>query len=501
MNRRGLLYALVMTAAAARLLLQMAALPPYAGLDEVYHVARLAFVRAQGRNPTIFEWSVPPYLFASMAGRSDFSAAFCVVGPKWPEVVHSQAVIVDRPLQARVLKPYLMPNYEAQQPSLYYSLFARLAPLRTPMFELRVWRFLSVLFALIIVAATAFIGERWFGPAGILAGALVVSLPTWLTLVVRASNDAFACALLAIAVVVSASAPRSPYGEAIAWAAALAAKLYTWPVALVLPLFWRQQRAHRDRVSLVMIACALSAALTISDLSTRTRNPLGLFAFDTAAGHAAAIRYGEMLKIWIATLAWTSGQHWDALTPLAIALYLGPILALVVIAQSPSSAASRHLLPASGAKPLVSAAIISFAIAQVINAAAYARGASTGLPAGGKEGWYWYALVPILVPALLAPALKRWRAITFWIVAWDILITEVALFHDFSGASSPAHPTLFFRWGPWHLPFTAHLEGIAVGPLVGALVMLRIIHVAALFALESFSRAHDRPNHLALPSH
>ena len=149
----------------------------------------------------------------------------------------------------------------------------------------------------------------------------------------------------------------------------------------------------------------------------------------------------------------------------------------------------------------MSAAIISFAIAQVINAAAYARGASTGLPAGGKEGWYWYALVPILVPALLAPALKRWRSVTFWIVAWDILITEVALFHDFSGASSPAHPTLFFRWGPWHLPFTAHLEGIAVGPLVGALVMLRIIHVAALFALESCSRSHDRPNHLALPSH
>src|SRR3989441_10836654 len=271
MKRRGLLYALVMTAAAARLLLQMAALPPYAGLDEVYHVARLGFVRAEGRNPTIAEWSVPPYLFASMAGRPDFSAAFCVVGPKWPEVVRSRAVIVDRPLQARVLQPYLMPNYEAQQPSLYYTLFARLAPVRTPMFELRVWRFLSLLFALVIVAATAFIGERWFGPAGILAGALAVSLQTWLTLVVRASNDAFACALLAVAVAVSASAPRSPYGEAVAWAAALAAKLYTWPVALVLPLFWRQQRAHRDRVSLVMIACALSAALTISDLSTRTR--------------------------------------------------------------------------------------------------------------------------------------------------------------------------------------------------------------------------------------
>ena len=37
-------------------------LPPYAGLDEVYHVARLAFVRAEHRNPTTSESSIPPYL-------------------------------------------------------------------------------------------------------------------------------------------------------------------------------------------------------------------------------------------------------------------------------------------------------------------------------------------------------------------------------------------------------------------------------------------------------
>ena len=49
------LYALLAIAAAARLLLQMAALPPYAGLDEIYHVARLVFVAQEGRNPTIDE--------------------------------------------------------------------------------------------------------------------------------------------------------------------------------------------------------------------------------------------------------------------------------------------------------------------------------------------------------------------------------------------------------------------------------------------------------------
>src|SRR5437588_9672209 len=52
-SKRVLLYALVSLAALARLLLQIAALPPYAGLDEVWHVSRLAFVRAEGRNPDI----------------------------------------------------------------------------------------------------------------------------------------------------------------------------------------------------------------------------------------------------------------------------------------------------------------------------------------------------------------------------------------------------------------------------------------------------------------
>lgn len=76
--------------------------------------------------------------------------------------------------------------------------------------------------------------------------------------------------------------------------------------------------------------------------------------------------------------------------------------------------------------------------------------------------------------------------------------SDVALFHDFDGTSSPAHPTALFRWGPLHLPFTAHLDGIGVGPLAGAVVLLRIVHLAALFALQSLSRLHDRSDDFAL---
>ncbi|MDP9360224.1 MAG: hypothetical protein M3P29_02105, partial [Acidobacteriota bacterium] len=61
--------------ASARLLLQMAALPPYAGLDEVYHVARLSFVRAEHRNPTTTEPSIPPYLMESIEAARNHDVA------------------------------------------------------------------------------------------------------------------------------------------------------------------------------------------------------------------------------------------------------------------------------------------------------------------------------------------------------------------------------------------------------------------------------------------
>ena len=68
-------------------------------------------------------------------------------------------------------------------------------------------------------------------------------------------------------------------------------------------------------------------------------------------------------------------------------------------------------------------------------------------------------------------------------VALRVIITEGALFHDWAGTSSPAHPSALFRWGPFHMPFTAALDGIGVGPLTSQIVLLRIVHLAALAAL------------------
>src|SRR5437870_2851661 len=173
-------------------------MPPYAGLDELYHVARLAFVLEEQRNPTTAEPSVPPDLEATLERKWDAVPSFALLQRDW----HPQP-LRDRPVTTG---PYARPNYEAQQPSLYYSLVAPLArPFpRTVLTQLRVWRFASVVFALIAIVATATIGERWWGRSGLVAAALVAFIPTWETLVTRASNDAFACALVAVAVAVTA---------------------------------------------------------------------------------------------------------------------------------------------------------------------------------------------------------------------------------------------------------------------------------------------------------
>src|SRR5256885_15964624 len=108
-------YALLIVCASARLLLQMAALPPYAGLDEVYHVARLAFVRAEHRNPTTTEASIPPYLMRSIEAGSagvprlhPVDAAMPAMGEageQWPAIVARQPIIINRALTNADLKP------------------------------------------------------------------------------------------------------------------------------------------------------------------------------------------------------------------------------------------------------------------------------------------------------------------------------------------------------------------------------------------------------------
>src|ERR1051325_5041749 len=476
-NKRVLLYALVCVAACARLLLQLAALPPYAGLDEVWHVSRLAFVHAERRNPDIRENSVPRYVASATANDPAFPSDFGHIGARWPEVVRARDVLVDHAVEVR---PYIRPNIEAQQPRLYYSVVGRvLPPGLSQLGELRFWRLLSVLFGVIVALATARIGETFFGARGIVAAALLVSLPTWLTLVARASNDGFACMWLALALACTFGRDRlkpvPTVGEALCWALAVATKLYIWPamIALLLRRRWG-----------ALAACAGSVGINVFALATRTRNPLGVLGFDPAAhsGAPQPIRYLEMIKITLASAVWTSGQHWDALTLWGMVLYAVPVIAMLAWSRGRGVAGSRggSGRETAGLRDLATS-FLAFAAAQVVQAYGYirrARAMGLALPAAGKEGWFWYALAPLVV-GLLFPAAPL-ALLAVWLVGWGVVITEGALFHDFAGVTSPAHGTWLFRWGPWHAPFTADLSHVAVGPFAANLIALRAIHVAAV---------------------
>jgi hypothetical protein len=218
-------------------------------------------------------------------------------------------------------------------------------------------------------------------------------------------------------------------------------------------------------------------------------------AFDRPGGvvYEAKISISEIVRVTIASAAWTSGQFNDALRPVAIAAYLGPIVLILLLAVRRRGSGPAGKTPAL----LAFAALGAFTLAQTYNviACVLAKRGGNPIPIGGKEGWYWYVLVPVVIPALLMPALARWRAAAWWLVAWDVVITEVALFHDFAGTSSPMHGSLLFRWGPLQLPFAAQLGDIGVGPLAAWTTAIRIVHLAAFFSLESLlqrMRLNDR---------
>jgi hypothetical protein len=524
---RKLVVAIVLLAIAAvsRLLLQTAVMPPYAGLDELFHVARLSFRLNEQREPDDREKSIPPYLaspiYESPTGvrpnRPTVLPSFALAGSNWPLMVRDGLTVRgDAPLDDAELQPYFEPNYEAQQPALYYATHARLAKLsvpRTAAGELRTWRRASAVFALITVIATAYVGFRTAGTIGLLATALLVSLPTWQTLVSRAGSDAMACAAIAVAIAITISAPKRWYGwlaEAASWAVAVSVKLYSWPLLPVVGLLWLRQRASRWRMACVALELAVAMLATMTELGSRTTNALGLFAFDPVTREGVVDRVpidvAGIAEITIATGIWTSGQHGNALSVLGMALYAIPICALCVIGLG-------YRRRASPDRPVpyrfIAFALMLFAIAQMTNMSGYLRqaiAAGEALPAGGKEGWYWYALAPLLIGVGLAGALQGLAALSrtlaaslvLLIAGWDVAISEGALFRDYAGITGPSSPSMLFRWGaPMPVSFwdlERRLELVTIDPLVTWATELRVVHLVAIALLASLALGSLSPN-------
>jgi hypothetical protein len=504
-REKALAVFLLAVAATSRMLLQVLAMPPYAGLDEPFHVARLVFVRSQDRNPTRIEPSVPEYIIESTECLPGVPPAFSQAGQRWPELATS-APWADPPLPPT--HRFLIPNYQAQHPSLYYTLLAplpRLAGTTTRLTELTALRLGSVVLALVAIAGVACIAFLAGGRRGLVAAALLAVAPNWLILVGRLSNDALACGLLAAAIALSLRRRTGLPGalaEAAAWAGAVATKLYAWPAVVLLPILWRKsERRDRRRILLVVMALALSLGLTCLDLKTRTGHLLGSQAFDRLAASPvrlaglASIEWARWLRVLAASAVWMPGQHGDALRPAGMVLYSAPVVAFAAIAflRRPPTRRERKLLL------LAAVGLGAFGLAQAVNAAGFIRRAlteGTPMPSGGGEGWYLWSQAPFIFGVLLAVLLVRKRArraevgvLLLWLVAWDVLLHEGGLFRDWAGQTSPLTPGFLFRWGPPGLLFGETAGRLAATSASRAsattLLLLRGAHVVATVALAA----------------
>ncbi len=109
------------------------------------------------------------------------------------------------------------------------------------------------------------------------------------------------------------------------------------------------------------------------------------------------------------------------------------------------------------------------------------------MPIGGKEGWYWYVLAPIVISTLVPAIATRFTFV--WLLLWDIVISEGALFHDYAGETSPAQPSLFFRWGPQLAP---SIYGLRVIEVIAIIAMLIIVARAQQRSTTSIATARAR---------
>lgn len=479
-------------------------MPPYAGMDEGFHVARVSFVRSAGRNPNPWEPSVPEYVLRSLHMEPGSPWDFAMAGPKWPDAAATRTAPWPNPAIPRGADVrYLAPNYEAQHPSLYYRVAAlatdRLSLARTQLGELLLLRLLAVLLAAAAVVAGSVLGWRAIGTPGLVAGAAVCCAPAWLALVARSANDGLCVAAVSVAITVGffGSAPAFVVAvEALAWAVAVGTKATAWPLLALVPFLYRRFGWPRARLAATGLAAAASLLLTWRDLIARTGTFLGdqggrLEAAATTPGGHEAIGLWRMVKVLLSSAIWPGAQHGNALTPLGMAFLVGPVILAFVAA-----AFTRGPKPAYVSLILV--CVTAFAGAQAVHAWGFLRAAQkagVAEPRGGFEGWYFWTTAALVVPLCLGWVLTRLRsrvvvvwALFGWLLAWDIGIHEGALFRDYAGATSPETPSRLFRWGAGavstEVPAGDRLAILsASGASTGLLRWLRATHVAAMLGL------------------
>ncbi|HKA35832.1 MAG TPA: glycosyltransferase family 39 protein [Thermoanaerobaculia bacterium] len=399
------------------------ALPAGDPLDETFHFAYACFLAQTARVPGASEPSIPLEF-----GRA--TAALPATGlpgtPAWSDYARISpeersalraAAYEFRPAERSA---FFAPNYETQQPPLFYGVAApllRLLPAARFSTRLAAVRLLAVLLAAAAVPlAYRFLRRVLPKRAALAATAAWVAFPGAGIFVGRFTNDAMALPLAAALLGLFAEAGRGRLsrGRTIALAALLAAALWTklYFLLFVPPAILAAILARRRGPVRAAVLAPIAAALLILPWALHQRSETGDWLGINASRQATVLSIGlterfaafpdfltpRFAVVFARTFLWP-GTRSASGAPAAAAVALA--IALLALAFGPlfSPTARSRLRMRSWWIAGLAAAI--FVAGQLSYASTYAAiGRARGhAPVAGPDGWYLLLLFPVILTA------------------------------------------------------------------------------------------------------
>lgn len=417
---------------------QVALTPIGEGMDGFGHWAYLEFIRNEGRAPTPEEPSVPDWLrrLPALVPGPDTSEG--VRYAEWaglpPDARSARRAAVDA-LPAVAGGAYEGPNYEAQQPPLYYAIAGALDGLsRSAGVEARHRRLCLISLLLVVLAFPAVYGiltttmERRAAALALLSFAWA---PNLMPFIGRPTNDALALPLLAWAVWAALRRPMSARAASLCGCLLVAGfftKTYCLPVAAACGLMVAidaggtagrmPQIRWRPALAFGIVTGAGALALFIGNAVT-TGHILLLTEMRDTAALPLAERVAAMLRVppvWFLGglakgLAWCG--YWSAVSPGAwwYGLWGAPgVLFLLQLRRARRRGGVLALRMLWGHYALLA----FFGLGMLWHASQFALRAQLAGETvySGNEGWY----LSVLIPSMLA-IYGAWVGIRFDAIA------------------------------------------------------------------------------------
>jgi len=395
-------------------------------LDETFHFAYACFLAQTGRVPGAGEPSIPAEFLRALASLPASFPGSQISWKTYSLLPGEQRQRLRREAYEYRLTErrfFLDPNYETQQPPLFYGMAAqllRLLPHARFSTRLLAVRLLSVFLASAAVPLTYLFLRRLLPKRSALsATAAYVAFPGIGSFVGRFTNDALALPIAAalLFLFVEAARGRFSLSKAAALAALLAAGCWTkayflllLPVAPLAALMTgRGRRSGAWRRAL--LACALAFLVFVPWMihqRSQTGDWLGLFA----SKQATALRVGMLDRVktlpglvtprfavvFGRTFLWP-GTRSAMGAPAAVAVLL--TCTLVYLLAKPNLLGGGRSRRRQEAWRATGVAVAVFLVGQLSYASTYAAvGMMRGrLPSAGPDGWYLLLLFPVVLCA------------------------------------------------------------------------------------------------------